>query len=489
MRRVRQWGAAILVAAIAVGCEADGGEEKTIALDTPDTSEMASVHYGPDTLSRAQIDSGRYDTSWRQALADDSLGLGTDTVDGIALDRFPVDTVDTGETFADIGRIEVRREPAMSGPSDSVASRTDTTRRDGTDVAAADTAASVDSVAAIDVESATAGPASADSAPSAVARLPEVHIPLHGPVEGPSVLYAQILLDRARFSPGIVDGRWGKNTEKAVFWFQRANGLEATGSVDSLTYRALVDSAGRPDRFVRTAVLTERDVSGPFVDRIPADVYEQEKLDCMCYTSLSEQIAERFHASTDVLERLNEGVTLDSLTAGDSLVVPNVDRAELDEGLGDIETTAGDRDRIARLRVSDQGHYLHALDDQGRIVYHFPTTLGSEYHPSPSGRYAVQRIAFDPWFHYQPDLLAGADSTKPSARIPPGPNSPVGIVWMDLTKPHYGIHGTPDPSSIGYVMSSGCIRLTNWDAAFLAERLDPEVPVEFTDLRPERTTS
>jgi lipoprotein-anchoring transpeptidase ErfK/SrfK len=135
---------------------------------------------------------------------------------------------------------------------------------------------------------------------------------------------------------------------------------------------------------------------------------------------------------------------------------------------------------VARIRVSKDGFYLHALDESGRILYHFPTTVGAGYDPSPSGDFRVTGVAYDPDFHYQPKLFADVPDTDEDALLPPGPNSPVGLVWMQLSKDNYGIHGTAEPATIGYGTSHGCVRLTNWDALFLANRTARETPVEFT---------
>jgi lipoprotein-anchoring transpeptidase ErfK/SrfK len=137
---------------------------------------------------------------------------------------------------------------------------------------------------------------------------------------------------------------------------------------------------------------------------------------------------------------------------------------------------------VARIVISIDGFYLHALDDQGRLLYHFPTTVGSKYQPSPTGEFHVASIAFDPWFHWQPALFDEVPDTEEDERLPPGPNSPVGVVWMALSKDNYGIHGTGEPATIGYATSHGCVRLTNWDARFLAERVAEGVPVVFRDI-------
>lgn len=298
-----------------------------------------------------------------------------------------------------------------------------------------------------------------------------VSLPLGGDVEGPSVLFVQVLLDRARFSPGVLDGRWDKNTEKATLWFQHREGLDPTGVVDSTTFARLTEAAGRPASYVVAHVLVENDLTGPYVT-IPGDVYAQARLPCLCYASPLEELAERFHVDPAILAELNPGVRFDSLAAGDPVRVPAIE----------VEPDA-DTPEIARLLVSGRGFHLHALDAEGRIVHHFPATLGSRYDPSPEGILEVVSIHPDPWFHYQPALLAGVDPSLPPTHLPPGPNNLVGDTWIKLSKPHYGIHGTREPETIGYATSSGCVRLTNWDARLLRERIREGIPVEFEHTR------
>jgi lipoprotein-anchoring transpeptidase ErfK/SrfK len=314
-----------------------------------------------------------------------------------------------------------------------------------------------------------AGESLDDISPESVNSGP-IALPVSGDVSGPSVLRVQILLDRAVFSPGVIDGRWGANTEKAVTWLQRREGLRATGAVDARTWARLQQLAGQPRQLVRRHTLTADDVSGPFV-RLPEEYFDRRDMDCQCYESLAEKLAERFHTSEDMLRRLNDGVDLNAVRAGTALYVPAVGERLQPEGAA-----------VDRIVVSDGGRYVHALDAGGRILFHFPATLGSAYSPSPTGEYRVTAVAHDPTWHYQPELLEGVDDDEPSAVLPPGPNSPVGVVWMQLSRPHYGIHGTSAPETIGYATSNGCVRLTNWDAAFLSRRVDDGVPVEFRDV-------
>jgi len=316
---------------------------------------------------------------------------------------------------------------------------------------------------------ASANPESLEDISAQTVNQHPMHLPLYGDVAGPSVLRTQVLLDRALFSPGVIDGRWGTNTEKAIFWFQTREGIPATGHLDEATFQRLAEAAGNPQQLVRQHRLTERDVEGPFV-RIPSDIYEHAKLDCSCYESLSEKLGERFHTTPDLLRQLNPGVELNELAAGTTINVPGV-----------REEHAAISQRVERLVVSDEGRYVHAMSEDGRILFHFPATLGSRYDPSPAGDFRITRIAEDPWWHYQPSILAHVDDNKEDARIPPGPNNAVGVVWMALNKPHYGIHGTSAPETIGYASSAGCVRLTNWDVMFLSRRVSENTRVEFRD--------
>ncbi|HWM92111.1 MAG TPA: L,D-transpeptidase [Thermoanaerobaculia bacterium] len=318
-------------------------------------------------------------------------------------------------------------------------------------------------------------------------------LPLGQDGGGPSVLRAQILLDRARFSPGVIDGNWGKNTEKAVYWFQFAQGLNTTGEVDQGTWDALVRTAGPGEPLARVQV-TQEDLKGPFVDPLPDDPYEQAKLECLCYSSPLELFAERGHATPELVQKLNPQVDFASLQAGTEIALPNVPQTrpeDVPSQSGAKATPAANRPpaeggqaeggQIARLLISKRGFYLQAVDAQGHILYHFPTTLGSKYDPSASGTLQLTGIYPEPDFHYQPKLFADVSDDKPEAHLPPGPNSPVGLVWLDLSKPHHGIHGTATPETIGYTSSHGCIRLTNWDALFLARHVKPGTQVVFRE--------
>ena len=297
-----------------------------------------------------------------------------------------------------------------------------------------------------------------------------LHLPLGGDVEGPSVLKLQVLLDRAHFSPGEIDGRWGDNTESALVAFQDAAGVGATpGVADSATVRALSERAGRPQALVADHVLTEDDVAGPFA-ALPEGIYEKAELDALGYESLGEKLGEAFHAAPGLLRRLNGGAALDSIAAGDTLRVPAVEDAPALRG------------EIARVEVSGEGRYLRGLTASGEVVFHAPATLGAEYDPSPSGDFQITGIARNPEWHYQPKILESVPDDEEDAILPGGPNNAVGTVWMSLSEPHYGIHGTRAPGTIGYASSSGCVRLTNWDVERLAEAVGAGTPVAFASI-------
>lgn len=303
--------------------------------------------------------------------------------------------------------------------------------------------------------------------PGAVAATPK--LPFEPPAAGPATLELQILLDRANFSPGVITGKWSDNARRSLEWFRMANGLDSSDVVDRTTYDKLTRAAGTAPLMTQYT-LTDADLRGPFV-KIPSNVYQQAKLPCLCYQSAAEEMTERFHTTRTLLRHLNPKVDLSSLKAGTTLWVPNVAR----------DTAAPAPYQTAKIVVSRTGFWTNALDSAGHVVAHYPSTLGSSYNPSPTGEYAIDSVYPHPTYHYDPKVLNDPKipADRPEATLPPGPNSPVGVVWMALSKEHLGIHGTENPATIGLTESHGCVRLTNWDAWTLSKSIRSGTPVTF----------
>jgi lipoprotein-anchoring transpeptidase ErfK/SrfK len=275
-----------------------------------------------------------------------------------------------------------------------------------------------------------------------------------------AVLATQVALDRAWFSVGEIDGRDGANTRRALAAYQRAHDLPPTGTADEATRAAFASDAPALVDYT----LTDADVAGPFVT-IPADMMAKAKLEAMSYTSPLEAIAERAHASPKLLEHLNPGKRFDR--AGEVVRLPNV--------------AIGPPAPAARIEVDGADLSVRALDADGKVVARYPASVGSAHDPLPVGTWKIKGVARNPPFHYNPKLFWDAEASHGKAKIAPGPNNPVGLVWIDLSKEHYGIHGTPEPSTIGKTQSHGCIRVANWDAQELASLVAPGTPAILQD--------
>ena len=271
----------------------------------------------------------------------------------------------------------------------------------------------------------------------------------------PDMLPTQVLLDRAGFSPGEIDGAGGANTDRAIAAYEAA---KKTKIVDAL-------AAGEPATISYT--ITAEDESAPKTPNIPEDMIEKAKLKRLDYTSMVEMLGEKFHASPALLKKLNPNARF---AAGEQITVPNVNVVSAAEGKPMPNIV---------VKVSKQDSTLTVTDAGGAILMHAPVTSGSQHDPLPIGSWTVTAVARNPSFNYNPDLFWDADPTHAKAKVPPGPNGPVGVVWIDINKPHYGLHGTPEPGTVGHTSSHGCVRLTNWDALKLAAMVGKGTKVEF----------
>ena len=315
-----------------------------------------------------------------------------------------------------------------------------------------------------------------------VAALPTQSPPANAPspANGPSVTQAlqlQVMLDRAGISPGAIDGRMGANTKRALEVYRKQHGA-APPAADVLTkYR-----------------IAEEDAAGPFVQEIPSDMVEQAKLPALGYRDVREALAERFHTTPALLQQLNPGATF---AAGEEIAVPNVEPLIVPapvlapnpqpqpKGTSGRGGRRGEPQEAPKpdvtVTVSKSASALTVTDASGKVLMYAPVTTGSEHDPLPIGEWKVNGVQFNPKFRYNPDLFWDADPSHTKAVLPPGPNNPVGLVWVDISREHYGLHGTPEPATIGKTESHGCVRLTNWDALKLAGLVKPGTKVVFTD--------
>ena len=300
------------------------------------------------------------------------------------------------------------------------------------------------------------------------------------------VLKVQVILDHLGFAPGVLDGQRGMSLTAAIKGFQQSRGLKPTGEVDRQTAQALQPyEAMQP---TKTLTLNAAVLNYQYTNPIPHGEDQQAKLPALNYRSPMEKLAEMFHTTPAVLMQLNSPQTM--LAPGSKVVFPNALPTSRDypadlkpewrQTLNMLNVDAN-QPQAAKIVVDKSDKVLRVFDKQDRLVAQFQVTTGSTHDPLPIGNWKINGPDYNPKFHYNPALFWDAKSSDSSAMLPAGPNGPVGVVWLDLSKEHYGIHGTPEPSLIGRTESHGCVRLANWNAARLAMMVKSGTPVVFQE--------
>jgi lipoprotein-anchoring transpeptidase ErfK/SrfK len=279
-----------------------------------------------------------------------------------------------------------------------------------------------------------------------------------------TVVKAQVLLDRAQFSPGEIDGKLGENAQKALRAFAEAKGLPSDKALTPEIWNALAGTSQDP--VIAEYKISENDVKGPFLEKLPAKMDDMKSLKALSYTSPREAIAEKFHMSEGLLSALNPGKKFDR--AGETIFVASV-------------LNKPPKLTIGRIEVDKSGQTVKAFDRSGALVAFFPATVGSEEKPTPGGTLKVVSADANPNYRYNPDYKFKGVKSKEAFTIKPGPNNPVGSYWIGLSAEGYGIHGTPNPSKVSKAESHGCVRLTNWDANLLGRNIKKGTPVVFVD--------
>ena len=325
-------------------------------------------------------------------------------------------------------------------------------------------------------------------------------------------MQAQVVLDRLGFTPGVVDGAMGMSTRNALKGFQLANNLKETGELDEATKQALGQWSNIPA--TRVVTIPADFAAGPFY-LLPREAQDKAKMSGLGYQSLDEKLAERFHTTVAVLKELNPTTVKPTATptasptpsstasgaaftpqpgppslfsAGQQLRVPNIGADRIDPAQVDDKSwlttltmlgVGSEQPKADKIVVDKSAGTLLAYDTAGKLVAAFTATMGSTHDPLPLGDWKILGVSKNPTFHYNPNLFWDAKATDKKALLPAGPNGPVGVTWIDLSKEHYGIHGTPEPETIGRAESHGCVRLTNWDVARLAQMISGSTKVSF----------
>ena len=281
----------------------------------------------------------------------------------------------------------------------------------------------------------------------------------------PAGVRLQVLLDRAHFSPGEIDGKFGENAKKALRAYAQAQHLPSSDALTEDVWKAL----RADDRPVTTSyTIAEQDVAGPFLPKLPSKMEDLKDIPKLSFTSAREGLAEKFHMSEALLAALNPGQNFEH--DGDTIVV-------VDTSVAGASPPA----KAARIEVDKNRQTVRLFDKSNALIGFYPATVGSEEKPSPSGTLTVTEIDRNPTYRYNPAYhFKGVRSRKPFI-IRPGPNNPVGTVWINLSADGYGIHGTPSPGKVSKAESHGCVRLTNWDAERVADQVAKGTKVAFVE--------